>query len=112
MGVLTTNGVSKRLFGFTPKSKAPTCLLGVAKTMCEASLFFAQTMVISSIEPTAVFHLTTTLCESGGTIYVVVKLEDTFVPPIIFHPVFKTNHIMKLSKVQPKSWHAARTKTS
>ncbi len=59
----------------------------------------------------AMFRLTVTLCESGRTPYVVVKLEDTFVPPIIFHPTFKTNHIMKLSKVQPKSWHTIATNT-
>jgi hypothetical protein len=88
MGVLNTNGVSNRPFGFIPKSKAPTCLLRVAKTMCETSLFFAKTMVILNIQPTAMFRLAATLCEIGGTLYVVVKLEDTFVPLIIFHPIF------------------------
>jgi hypothetical protein len=69
-------------------------------------------MVISGIQLTAVFHLVATLCESRGTPYVVVKLEDNFLLPIIFHLVFKTNFIMKLSKVQIKSWHVAATKTS
>jgi hypothetical protein len=105
-------GVSRRPLNLIPKSKAPTGLLGVAKTVCKASLFFAKTMVILGIQLTAVFHFVATLCESGGTPYVVVKLEDNFVPPIIFHLVFKTNHIMKLSKVQIKSWHVAATITS
>ncbi len=38
-----------------------------------------------------------------------VKLEDTFVPPIIPHLVFKANY-MEVSKVQPKFWHAAIAK--
>ncbi len=59
-GVLTTNGVSKRLFGSILKFKAPTCLLGAAKTMCEASLFFTETMVILGIQVATMFHLVAT----------------------------------------------------
>ncbi len=41
------------------------------------------------------FHLTATLCESGGTPDVVVKSKDTFVLPIVPHPKvnFKVNCI-------------------
>ncbi len=38
-----------------------------------------------------------------------VKLEDTFVSLAIPHPIFEVNH-MKVSKVQPKFWHAIMAK--
>jgi hypothetical protein len=53
--------------------------------------------------------LATTLCENGGTSYVMVRLEDTFVPPTIPHQVSKTN-CTKVSKVQLESWHVAMAK--
>jgi hypothetical protein len=49
------------------------------------------------------------LCENGGTLDVMVELNDTFVPLVIPHPISKANY-MKVSKVQPKSWHAAMAK--
>jgi hypothetical protein len=78
--------------------------------MCEAPLFSTKTTAILNIQPIVMFHLATTLCECGGTPNVVVKLEDTFVPPIVPHLVSKANHITKVSKVQPKSWHVAMPK--
>jgi hypothetical protein len=36
--------------------------------MCQAPLFFVETLVISNIQPIVVFHFTTTLCENGGTL--------------------------------------------
>ncbi len=39
----------------------------------------------------------------------VVKLKDFFVPPIVPRLVSKVNH-MKVSKVQPESWHVVVAK--
>ncbi len=69
-----------------------------------------ETMAISNIQPMTVFCLVTTVCESGGTLDVVVKLKDVFIPPIVPHLISKANHTMKVSKVQPKSWHAVVAK--
>ncbi len=44
-------------------------------------------MAILGIQLIAMFHLVATLCENGGPMYVMVKLKDNFVPPII-HLVF------------------------
>jgi hypothetical protein len=33
-----------------------------------------------------------------------------FVPPIVSHPNFEVNLTTKVSKVQPKSWHAIMAK--
>ncbi len=44
--------------------------------MCQAPLFSIKTMAISSIQPTIVFHLVTTLGENGVTPKVMVRLED------------------------------------
>ncbi len=85
-------------------------LLEVTKAMCESPLFFIKTMVISNIQPTFVFHLADTLCESGATPNVVVRLKDTFVPPIIPHLVSKGNRTMEVFKVQLESWHAVVAK--
>ncbi len=35
-----------------------------------------------------------------------VKSKDTFVFPIIPHPIFKANRTIEVLKVQPESWHA------
>jgi hypothetical protein len=45
-------------------------LLRVAKVACETSLFYVETMAISSIQPTTMFSLAATLCESDGTSHV------------------------------------------
>jgi hypothetical protein len=55
------------------------------------------------------FHLTTTLCENGGTPDVMVKSKDTFVPRVVPHLVLEANHL-KVTKVQPKCWHMAMAK--
>jgi hypothetical protein len=47
-----------------------------------------------------------TLCEIGGTLYLVVRLEDAFVPPIVPHLVYDVDCTTEVSKVQLKSWHA------
>ncbi len=66
MGVLTFGGVSRRVPNFIPRSKAPIGLLGVAKVVCEATLFSTKTMAISSVQPIAtLFHLVAKLCECG-----------------------------------------------
>jgi hypothetical protein len=51
-----------------------------------------------------------TLCESGGTLDLVVRLEDAFVPPIVPHLVYEVNCTTEVSKVRPKSWHAPMAK--
>jgi len=77
--------------------------------MCQAPLFSIETLVISGIQPTIVFCLATTLCKNGGTPKLMVRLEDIFVPLVVPHLVFEANH-MKVSKVQPRSWHVAIAK--
>jgi len=62
--------------------------MGAAKEMCHAPLFSAKTLAILGIQPTTMFRLTTTLCENGGTLEVMVRLEDTFVAHAIPHLVF------------------------
>jgi hypothetical protein len=66
-------------------------------------------LAISNIQPIVVFRLVATLWENGGTSNVMVKLKDTFVPPVLPHPIFDAI-CMEVSKVQPKSWHAAMAK--
>ncbi len=44
-------------------------------------------MAILGIQLIAMFRLVATLCENGGPLYVMVKLKDNFVPPIV-HLVF------------------------
>ncbi len=51
-----------------------------------------------------------TLCESGGTLDLMVRLEDVFAPPIIPHLVYEVNCTMEVFKVQPKSWHVPMAK--
>jgi len=92
MGVSTFGGVLRKVPSSIHKYKAPTNLLGVAKKKCETPLFYIETMAISSIEPMVVFPLVATLSESGGTPNVVVRSEDTFVPPIVPHIVYETNN--------------------
>jgi hypothetical protein len=46
---------------------APTSLMGVAKTLCQTSLFFTKTLAISCIQPTIVFRFKATLCEDGSS---------------------------------------------
>ncbi len=82
------------------RPKTPTNLMGSTKAMCQAPLFSTKIMAIWGIQPTTMFCLATTLCESGGTPNVVVRLEDSFVPPIVPHPISKTNHNMEVFKVQ------------
>jgi hypothetical protein len=67
IGVSTLGGVLRKTLGFIPRSKALISLMGVAKIVCQAPLFSAKILAISSIQPIVVFHLTTTLCENGGT---------------------------------------------
>ncbi len=50
-----------------------------------STLFSIETLAITGIQPIAMFHLAATLCENGGTSDVMVRLEDTFVPPTIPH---------------------------
>jgi len=92
-------GVTKKISSFILKSKAPTSLIGAAKAVCEASLFLAKTLAISGIQPTTMFCLAATLCENGGTLEVMVRLEDTFVPHAIPHAVSQANYT-EVSKVQ------------
>jgi hypothetical protein len=108
MGVLTSCGVSSMVLSFIPRYNVG--LLGATKSMCEAPFFFAKTMAISSIQPTIVFCLANTLCESGATPNVVVRLKNIFVPPIIPHPIFKANCTMEVFKVQLESWHVVVAK--
>ncbi len=72
--------------------------MGAAKVMCQTPLFSAKTLAISSIQLAFMFHLTTTLCENGGTLEVMVRLEDTFVTFEIPHLVFEAN-CMEVYKV-------------
>jgi hypothetical protein len=81
----------------------------VAKVVCQAPLFFDETLAISSIQLVVMFCLVATLCENGGTPKVMVKLEDTFVPFVIPRPIFEANR-MEVSKVQLESWHVAMAK--
>ncbi len=77
--------------------------------MCQAPLFYVETLAILGIQPIAVFHLATTLCENGGTLEMMVKSEDTFVPLIVPHPISQTNRI-EVSKVQLEFWHVVMAK--
>jgi hypothetical protein len=72
-------------------------------------LFSTKTLAISGIQPTTVFCLMATLCENGGTLEVMVRSKDTFVPFAVPHPVPEANHT-KVSKVQLESWHVAMAK--
>ncbi len=83
MGVSTFSGVLRKVPIYIPRSKAPTSLMGATKGMCQATLFFAMTLAISSIQLAIVFHLVATLCENGGTSNVIVKSKDTFVLLVI-----------------------------
>jgi hypothetical protein len=49
IGVLILGGVSRKAPSFIFKSKAPISLMGVAKEVCQAPIFFAKTLAISSI---------------------------------------------------------------
>jgi len=73
MGVSTPSGMSRKVFSFIPRAKAPTNLMGVTKIMCQTPFIFTKTLDISSIQPIIGFHLAATLCENGGTPYVMVK---------------------------------------
>jgi hypothetical protein len=65
----------------------PMSLVGVAKMMYSTPLFFIKTLAIISIQLVTMFYLTTTLCESGGTLDVVVRFEDIFVATIVCSPM-------------------------
>ncbi len=110
MGVLNSSGVLRKVHSFILRFKAPTCLLGVTKIMCEAPLFFIEKMDILYIQPMVMFCLATTLCECGGTLNVVVRLEFFFVPLVVPHLVSNANHITKMFKVHPKFWHVIMAK--
>jgi hypothetical protein len=94
----TSGGMSRKAPSSIPKSKAPISLMGVAKAMCQAPLFSIKTLAISSIQLATMFHLATTLCENGGTLEMMVKSEDNFVPHVVPHPIFEVNR-MEVSKV-------------
>jgi hypothetical protein len=81
--------MTRKMSSFILKSKAPTSLMGAAKAVCQAPLFFAKTLAISGIQPTTMFCLVATLCENGGTLEVMVRLEDTSVPHVIPHLVLR-----------------------
>jgi hypothetical protein len=49
IGVSTSGEVSKKMLSFIFRSKMPISLMGVAKVMCQAPLFFAKTLAISGI---------------------------------------------------------------
>jgi hypothetical protein len=70
------------------------------------TIFFVKTLAISCIQLIIVFCLVATLCEDEGTLDVVVRSEDISVPFTFPQQGFETNPI-EVSKVQPKSWHAA-----
>jgi hypothetical protein len=91
----------RKVFSFIPRAKAPTNLMGATKIMCQTPFLLIKTLDISSIQPIIGFRLAATLCENGGTPYVMVKSKDTFVPTIIPHPISEANCI-KVSKVQPE----------
>ncbi len=55
------------------------------------------------------FCFVATLCENGGTLDVMVRSKDIFVPPTDLHSFFEVN-CMEVSEVQPKYWHAAMAK--
>ncbi len=105
----TLGGMSRKALSFIPRSKAPISLMGVAKTMCEAPLFSTKTLANLGIQLTTVFHLVATLCENGGTLEIMVRSKDTFLPHVVPHPIFETNRI-EMFKVQPKSWHVIMAK--
>jgi hypothetical protein len=77
-----------KTLNFIPKSKAPKSLMGVAKAVCQTPLFFVETLAISCIQPTTRFCLVVTLCENGGTLKVMVRSEDTFVPHAVPYLVY------------------------
>jgi hypothetical protein len=81
----------------------------MVKAVCQAPLFPIETLALSGIQLVVMFHLAATLCENGGTLEVMVRLEDTFVLPIIPHPIFEANG-RKVSKVQLESWHMVMPK--
>jgi hypothetical protein len=108
MGVSTFGEVSSMVPNSIPRYKVG--LLGATKVMCEAPLFFAKTMAILGIQPSIMFRLADTLCESGATPNVVVRLKDFFVPLIIPHPISKANRTMEVFKVQLESCHAVVAK--
>jgi hypothetical protein len=83
IGVSTLGGVLRKTPSYIPRSKAPASLMGMVKVVCQAPLFYVKTLAISNIQPTAMFHLVATLCENGGTLKVMVRWEDTFVPSTI-----------------------------
>jgi hypothetical protein len=79
MGVLTFSGASRKVPNFIPRFNAPIVLLEATKVVCEATLFFIKKMAILGIQLVAtLFRLVAKLCESGGALDVVFKLEDIF----------------------------------
>jgi hypothetical protein len=109
MGVSTSSGVSRKTLNFIFRSKAPHKFDGVAKAVCQASLFFAKTLAISNIQLATMFQLVATLSENGGTLNVMVRSKNIFVILVVPHLVSKTNHI-EVSKVQLEYWHATMAK--
>ncbi len=103
------SAMSRKVPSSILRPKAPTSLMGVTKTMCQAPLLFVKTLAISGIQPIVVFHLVATLCENGGTSNVMFRSKNTFVLYVVPHLVFEVNR-MKVSKVQLGSWQAILAK--
>jgi hypothetical protein len=66
-------------------------------------------LTILSIQPIAVLCLVVTFCENSGTLDVMVRSNDIFVPLVVPHPIYEANHL-KVSKAQLESWHVAMAK--
>jgi hypothetical protein len=105
MGASTFSRMLRKAPNYILKFKTPTSLMGAAKTMCHAPLCSIVTLLILSIQLGVMFRLVATLCENGGTLDVMVRSEDTFVPHAIPHLVSKVNR-SEVTKVQLEPWHA------
>ncbi len=55
MGASSSGGMLRKVFSSIPRSKKPINLMGVGKVMCQAPLFFIETLAISSVQPIVVF---------------------------------------------------------
>lgn len=103
MGALICGGVLitlKRAFSFTLGTKAPSSLLGVARTMYEAPLFFTKTLAIYGIRPMIVFRPMITLCEDGGTL-----LRMVIVPKELSRITIFPQHILGVNQTNVSKFH-------
>jgi len=66
-------GVTRKMSSSILKSKVAMSLMGAAKVVCQAPLFFAKTLAILGIQPTTMFRLAATLCENRGAPEVMVR---------------------------------------